>query len=254
MSNLITISGVRGYIDENSTAHLHIEDVSRGLGFTRVAESGNEVVRWERVDGYLKDLGVPTCGHDDFIPENIFYRLAMKAKNETAEAFQAKVADEILPQIRKTGTYSLPQLSQLEILAQVAQAAADQEKQIKQIAATQAEQAEQLQGIRDVVALSPNDWRKDTSALINKMALSMGGYEHVKPLRAESYKLLDERLGVDLQCRLTNKRRRMADEGVCKSKRDKLNQLDVIADDKKLIEGYVAIVKEMAIKYGAKPA
>lgn len=42
----------------------------------------------------------------------------------------------------------------------------------------------------------------------------------------------------------------MADEGVCKSKRDKLNNLDVIADDKKLIEGYVAIVKELAIKYG----
>ena len=42
----------------------------------------------------------------------------------------------------------------------------------------------------------------------------------------------------------------MADEGVCKSKRDKLNYLDVIARDSRLIEGYVAIVKELAIKYG----
>jgi hypothetical protein len=42
----------------------------------------------------------------------------------------------------------------------------------------------------------------------------------------------------------------MAEEGVNKSKRDKLSYLDVIADDKKLIEGYTAIVKEMAIKYG----
>lgn len=40
----------------------------------------------------------------------------------------------------------------------------------------------------------------------------------------------------------------MADEGICKSKRDKLTVLDVIADDKKLVEGYIAIVKEMAIK------
>lgn len=44
-------------------------------------------------------------GKEDFIPENIFYRLAMKAKNEAAEAFQAKVADEVLPSIRKHGTY-----------------------------------------------------------------------------------------------------------------------------------------------------
>ncbi|WP_311078847.1 hypothetical protein [Paenibacillus polymyxa] len=44
-------------------------------------------------------------GKEDFIPVNIFYRLAMKAKNDVAEAFQAKVADEILPSIRKTGGY-----------------------------------------------------------------------------------------------------------------------------------------------------
>ncbi|MFZ4912589.1 MULTISPECIES: phage antirepressor KilAC domain-containing protein [Paenibacillus] len=43
---------------------------------------------------------------DTFIPENIFYRLAMKARNEVAEAFQAKVADEILPSIRKHGIYA----------------------------------------------------------------------------------------------------------------------------------------------------
>lgn len=42
----------------------------------------------------------------------------------------------------------------------------------------------------------------------------------------------------------------MADEGVCKSARDKLTKVDVIADDKKLIEIYLAIVKEMAVKYG----
>lgn len=104
---------------------------------------------------------------------------------------------------------------------------------------------DKVESIKGVVALNPNDWRKDTSNI-----LSMGGYEHVKAIRSESYKLLDERMGVSLSRRLTYKRQRVADEGVCKSKRDKLNQLDVIADDKKLIEGYLAIIKEMAIKYG----
>lgn len=108
MNELMTIKNVRGYMKDN-TAYLNLEDVARGLGFTRIAESGNEVVRWERVDGYLRDLGVPTCGHDGFIPENIFYRLAMKAKNETAEKFQALVADEILPSIRKHGAYMTPE-------------------------------------------------------------------------------------------------------------------------------------------------
>ena len=145
-------------------------------------------------------------------------------------------------------------MSQLEIIAANATALVEQEKQLKAITERQDKQAQEIQGIREVVALNPNDWRKDTSGLVNKMALSMGGYENVKPIRTESYKLLDERMGVDLACRLTNKRRRMADEGICKSKRDKLNQLDVIADDKKLIEGYLAIIKEMAIKYGVSCA
>lgn len=61
---------------------------------------------WSRVEGYLRDLGMHISAHDDFIPENIFYRLAMKAKNETAKKFQAKVADEIIPSIRRNGMYA----------------------------------------------------------------------------------------------------------------------------------------------------
>lgn len=109
---------------------------------------------------------------------------------------------------------------------------------------------QEIQDIRDVISLDTTSWRKETANLINKIALTLGGYEHIKTVRDESYKLLDQRMGVALGIRLTNKRRRMADEGICKSKRDTLNYLDVIADDKKLIEGYTAIVKEMAIKYG----
>lgn len=85
MGELI-ICGVSCY-EQDGTAYLRLEDVARGLGFTRTAASGNEVVMWSRVDGYLADLGVHTSAHDSYIPENIFYRLAMKAKNETAEKF-----------------------------------------------------------------------------------------------------------------------------------------------------------------------
>ena len=98
MNNLVTIEGIKGYIDENGTVYLHIEDVARGLGFTQVSSNGNEVVRWKRVNNYLGEFGyIPTSGDGNkiqagrcsntFIPENIFYRLAMKAKNETAEKF-----------------------------------------------------------------------------------------------------------------------------------------------------------------------
>lgn len=115
MNEILNIDGIECY-EENGTAYLKLEAVARGLGFTTVATSGNEVVRWNTVHKYLCDLSVATsCNGSnyqsmcpDFIPENVFYRLAMKAKNEAAEAFQAKVADEIIPSIRKHGAYMTP--------------------------------------------------------------------------------------------------------------------------------------------------
>lgn len=104
MDEIMNISGIEGY-EKNGTVYLKLENVARGLGFTRIATSGNEVVRWERVEEYIEKMGVPTSGHDGFIPENIVYRLAMKASNATAEAFQIKLADEVIPTIRRTGGY-----------------------------------------------------------------------------------------------------------------------------------------------------
>lgn len=103
--NTKNICGVDCY-EQNGVAYLRLENVARGLGFTQ-EKNGVEYVKWERVSSYLKELGFsPEVGKNDFIPENIFYRLAMKAKNETAEKFQALVADEIIPSIRKNGIYA----------------------------------------------------------------------------------------------------------------------------------------------------
>lgn len=109
---------------------------------------------------------------------------------------------------------------------------------------------ERIESIREVVAIDTTSWRDDTGRILRKVGMECGDSKSYQDVRAESYQLLEKRMGVNVKQRLTNKRRRMADEGVCKSRRDKLNYLDVIADDKKLIEGYTAIVKELAIKYG----
>ena len=107
-----------------------------------------------------------------------------------------------------------------------------------------------VDNIGEVISLDTNSWRADSHRLIVGIAKAMGGNSYIIDVNKEIYRLVDQRAAVSLEVRLTNKRRRMADEGVCKSKRDKMNKLDVIADDKKLIEIYMAIVKEMAVKHG----
>ena len=74
-------------------------------------KNGVEYIRWNRINSYLKEFGFsPQVAKDDFLPENMVYRLGFKANNERAQEFQAKLADEVLPAIRKTGSYTVPKL------------------------------------------------------------------------------------------------------------------------------------------------
>ena len=108
-NEIVTIKNVRGYIDKKGTAWLNLEDVAKGLGFTQI-KNKKEYIRWERVAQYLKEIAFPTCGENDYIPENVFYKLCMKADNEVARKFQDNVCDEILPSIRKYGMYATDEL------------------------------------------------------------------------------------------------------------------------------------------------
>ena len=108
MNEIINIQGIDCY-EKDGCAYLKLEAVARGLGFTKTEnKNGTEytTIRWERVFGFLDEIGFDhKWAKDGFIPENVFYRLAMKAKNEAAEKFQAKIADEVIPSIRKHGGY-----------------------------------------------------------------------------------------------------------------------------------------------------
>lgn len=132
---------------------------------------------------------------------------------------------------------------ELQFMNSVVQSLAKQEQETKRIEA-------KVDNITEIVALNSMDWRKDSRTLINKMARTQGGFEAYREVQADIYQELDRRAGSSLKIRVTNKRRRMADEGASKSKRDKLSKLDVISEDKRLLEIYLAIVKEYAVKYG----
>lgn len=133
---------------------------------------------------------------------------------------------------------------QLQLLINIETQQKQQQKEIENVNT-------RLDNMVDVISLDKNSWRKDSQHLISKIATKIGGFECMKNVYQEVFKLVEERAGVALGTRLTNKRyNRMAGEGVCKSKRDRFTKIDIIAEDKKLIEIYVAIVKEMAVKYG----
>ena len=112
----VEIEGVHGYVDDKGTVWLKLEDAARGLGFIEY-KKGVEYIRWRTVRDCLRQFALSqqsakSCSDadfkDSFIPENIFYRLAMKANSPAANAFQEKIANDILPAIRKHGIYATP--------------------------------------------------------------------------------------------------------------------------------------------------
>lgn len=226
-------------------------DLAQGQ-FSRWAKSNivdNEFAT-ESEDYWGFDINVEGNKTQDYkLTAHFAKKLSMKGNGEKAE--EAREYFTHLEERVKQKAIDFSQLSpELQMFSRIFQSVAEQQLEQKR----QAEKVEQLDkkvdSIKDVIALNPNSWRTDSAKIINKIALQMGGYEHIKAVREESYKLLEERMGVALNIRLSNKKKTQALNGVSKSKIDKLNQLDVIADDKKLIQGYVSVIKDMAIKYG----
>jgi phage regulator Rha-like protein len=133
--------------------------------------------------------------------------------------------------------------SALEALVQTVQALQEQERRMTQIETTQ-------QAIKDAVISEPDNWREDINRKMNKIAEAIGLNKY-REVRAESYKLLEQRAGVKLERRLDNKKARLLKEGASRTAIKNTRKIDIIDEDKKLREIYGKIVSEYMIKYTA---
>lgn len=90
-------------IEKNGKVYFNAEQSAIGMGISQT-KNGKLYARWERVHEYLHS---PQVGKGDYITEPQFYELAIKANNQAARSFQHWVTNEVLPSIRKTGSYSI---------------------------------------------------------------------------------------------------------------------------------------------------
>lgn len=99
---------VRTVLNEDGSISVNAEDTAIGFGWVQ-EKKGKIYPRWETLNGFCLDLGFPNkLGKDDFIPESLYYLLGMKANNERAQKYQRWLAMEVLPTLRKTGSYEMP--------------------------------------------------------------------------------------------------------------------------------------------------
>ena len=131
---------------------------------------------------------------------------------------------------------------ELQMFQGIFQAVAKQELATKQLET-------KIDNISEIVALDSRDWRKKANSILRKIAFKQGGMDRFKEIGNESYERLENRAKCNLNIRLDNRKKNMIVQGAGKTAVKKLNKLDVIAEDARLTEIYLSVIKDMAIKY-----
>ncbi|MCT3115096.1 BRO family protein [Leuconostoc lactis] len=115
--------------EENGQILFDAETAAIKIGIS-LNKKGVEYVRWERVRKYLNS---PQVEKGDFITEQQLYKLAIKAESSQAERFQDWVTSEVLPAIRKTGSYTAKPMSELEQIALIAKGTTQLSERIEKV-------------------------------------------------------------------------------------------------------------------------
>lgn len=235
--------------------------VCQGIGLTR------DQIKHERKK-IQEDLVLSKGGRNLTLPTNGGVQEVLCIELEFLPLWLAKIS--ITPTMQKESPWTVQRLvefqlkakdvlaeafiqkpkSQLEIMQMQIEQMIKQEQEIQELKNTTARIEAKQDNISQIVALNTTEWRKKTTTILNKIAIARGGFGEFKNVRQESYDLLEARAKCKLDIRLNNRKKEALANGIIpKSKIEKFSKLDVIADDTRLTEIYLAIVKEMAIKH-----
>ena len=90
----------------NGQPYFVANDIARVLGYVETAKAIRTHCKG------VSEMDIPSNGGIQtmkVIPEGDIYRLIIRSKLPEAEKFESWIFDEVIPQIRKTGGYNLPQ-------------------------------------------------------------------------------------------------------------------------------------------------
>lgn len=147
-------------------------DVARALGYANPSKAVIDHCKGVTV------LETPTNGgvqNMKYIAEPEVYRLIFKSNAPNAEKFNSWLAEDVLPSIRKTGSYSIQNLSRKELALMVIQA----EEENERLALENKQQAEVIAEQKPKVVFADAIVGSQSSCLIGELAkiITQNGYK-----------------------------------------------------------------------------
>lgn len=232
------------------------KDIAEKLGYARARDA---ISRHVDEDDAVKYGVIDSQGRKQettLINESGVYSLIIGSKLPTAKRFKHWITSEVLPTIRKTGSYSIVNNNlspQLQAIGHIYEALAIQETELKEIKKRQIETdkkiinaEEKIINAEEKLSNMEENWKKRINNIIEKVCNDNNIY-----IMSEKGKLFDElekREHCDLNNRLKRLKKRSRKSGTKAIKATGLTKMDVVCDDKRLRKAFEEIIGEWTEK------
>lgn len=218
------------------------KDVALVLGYSNTKDAISRHV--DPDDRGASGIATPSGTQEmTIINESGLYSLIMSSKLPGAKQFKKWVTHEVLPSIRKTGSYSQQPMSPVQLIAAQAQVLVDMEQKMLAIQNQQNELSQKVDTAIKVLSRPSEDhWKADMDRTIKDFCEE----NHLSDLatRGRMYRDLEQKCGCDINSRLTRLRNRKKKAGTRRKDYMALNKLDAIAEDKQLRAAFEGVVRE----------
>ncbi len=222
MENLLNLNyegqGIRSFIKEDTgEVYFNLKDCCKVLGITNTSDAKNRLQH----KGVVITDTLTKGGKQklNYINEPNVYRLVFLSRKKESIKFQDWVYEEVLPSIRKTGSYSVNN------------------------------------NVIYNLNVDTEEWRKELVSMRRGIATNRCKKERIMYGKSISYcwselsKNLNSNLGINIESRITRTRKRMLNNGISKTESNKFGLTRLVSQDKTLLEESSRIVFEMAGKY-----
>ena len=169
------------------------------------------------------------------------YTFGRKGAMQLALKYDATTRFKVIERIEQLEKQQQPK-TPLEVLQGTINQLVEQDKRMNQLEG-------QVNNISNIVSMNNVGWREKVNVILKRIAKNWTGVEPYRSVMNLSYERLEQRAGCKLEIRWNNRKQRALSQGMSKTYVKKINKLDVIAEEKRLVEIYIQIVKEMAIQF-----
>lgn len=152
----------------NNVPYFCMVDICKALGLEQVSRAKERLNN----DGVTTSKVIDSLGRvqeANFINESNMYKLIFQSRKDSAERFTEWVTSEVLPSIRRTGSYQKP-LSALELLKLQGEAIIEVNDKIKSV-------SKDLEEFKEDMPLFAIECQKITYAVCKRGINAMGGKE-----------------------------------------------------------------------------